>query len=165
MAQSSEGQKQLTRELYDRFNAMNTYGKDPEAIDSILATFSLDLGHIPASDVIDAVRFYCSNNNTFPTTGDIKRVLNRTDAQLVYVKNDDLSTSATLRKLLAQANARIDGLLAELVPYRQREVAEMRSAQCSQEAVQARIDKTVEFMKTSGADESQVKEFLEQAKG
>jgi hypothetical protein len=73
----SEGKKQLAVELYKRFHAMKTYGKEPESLDSITEVFISDLAEFPAEKVMQAIKTHCQRSDEFFTVADIAGLIKR----------------------------------------------------------------------------------------
>lgn len=89
--QSREGQRVLATELYRRFHAMKTYGKEPESLDSIIEVFASDLAEYPVENIMLAIKTHCQRSQEFPTPADIIGLIKRngraaiTDAQYIAV--------------------------------------------------------------------------------
>lgn len=64
-------------DLHDRFHAAKTYGKTPEALESIVAIFLRDLGHYSAQVVMDAIALHSRRSAEFPTVADIDGLIRR----------------------------------------------------------------------------------------
>lgn len=77
ISQDQAGQKALAVELYQRFQASKTYGKDPEALDSIIAVFVRDLAEYPIEKVMQAVKTHSERSPEFPTVADIVGLIKR----------------------------------------------------------------------------------------
>ena len=71
------GRKALAVELYERFHAMKTYGKEPESLDSIVSVFARDLADYPAEKVMRAIRAHALTSSEFPTVADIAGLVRR----------------------------------------------------------------------------------------
>lgn len=83
LQQDDEGRKELATELYRRFHAMKTYGKEPESLDSIISVFMTDLADYPTDDVMRAMTIYCRKNQEFPTPADIVTLIDNRGRQPV----------------------------------------------------------------------------------
>lgn len=73
----TEGQNNLARELYDRFQAMKTYGKEPESLKSIVSIFIRDLADYPTEKVLKAISTHAKYSQEFPTVADISGLIRR----------------------------------------------------------------------------------------
>ncbi len=73
----NEGQKALALELYDRFHAMKTWGKEPESLESIIRIFSKDLAHYPTQHIMQAIKIHSQRINEFPAVSDIIGIIKR----------------------------------------------------------------------------------------
>lgn len=73
----SEGQKQIAVELYDRFHAMKTYGKEPESLESIIRIFKKDLSNYPTQAIMKAISIHSQRSQEFPTVSDISGIIKR----------------------------------------------------------------------------------------
>lgn len=81
LSDSVEGQKALAVELYDRFHAMKTYGKEPESLESIVRIFKKDLAKYPIEKVLLAISTHASRCDEFPTVADIVGIIKRNGKQ------------------------------------------------------------------------------------
>ena len=89
------GRKALAVELYERFHAMRTYGKEPESLDSIVSVFARDLADYPAEKVLRAIRAHAQRSAEFPTVADVAGLIRRngrpplSESQFVAVSRKD----------------------------------------------------------------------------
>lgn len=74
---SNEGKKALATELYRRFHAMKTYGKEPESLGSIVEIFTTDLAEYPAETILLAIKTHSKRSQEFPTVADIVGLIHR----------------------------------------------------------------------------------------
>lgn len=74
---NGEARKNIALELYQRYAASKTYGKDPEALESIISTYITDLGDYPVQYVIEAVKIHARNSQEYPTISDIVGIIRR----------------------------------------------------------------------------------------
>lgn len=72
-----EGQKALAVELFERFHAMKTYGREPESLESTIRIFTKDLEKYPANLILKAISTHAKRSNEFPTTADIIGLIRR----------------------------------------------------------------------------------------
>jgi hypothetical protein len=72
-----EGRQRLASELYRRFHAMKTYGKEPESLDSIIEVFNTDLASFPAAKILKAMSTHAQRSQEFPTVADIVSLIRR----------------------------------------------------------------------------------------
>ena len=63
--------------LYQCFQTLKLYGKEPDSLESALATFQLVLSDFPFSKIKDAFAFYLKHNNEFPSPSDIAQIICR----------------------------------------------------------------------------------------
>lgn len=73
----TEGQKALAVELYDRFHAMKTFGKEPESLESITRIFKKDLWRFTAEEILEAISTHSQRSQEFPTVADITGLIKR----------------------------------------------------------------------------------------
>lgn len=74
---NGEARKGIALELYQRYAASKTYGKDPEALEGIISTYIADLGDYPAQYVIEAIKIHARNSQEYPTISDIVGIIRR----------------------------------------------------------------------------------------
>lgn len=72
-----QGQKALAVELYDRFHAMKTWGKEPESLESIIRIFKKDLWRFTADEILEAISLHSQRSQEFPTVYDITNLIMR----------------------------------------------------------------------------------------
>lgn len=77
LSESEEARKALALELYDRFHAMKTYGKEPESLESIVRIFSRDLASFSLEKVQRAISLHAQRSQEFPTVCDIMGLIKR----------------------------------------------------------------------------------------
>lgn len=77
MRENPEGKQQVAIELYHRFHAMKTYGKEPESLESITKIFTTDLEEFPAETVLKAIATHAKRCDEFPTVADIHGLIKR----------------------------------------------------------------------------------------
>lgn len=75
--QAPEGQQAVAVEIYNRFHAMKTYGKEPESLDGITRTLLKDLADFPAEKILKAFSVHATRSQEFPTTCDIVGLIKR----------------------------------------------------------------------------------------
>lgn len=74
---SPEGKQKLATELYRRFHAMKTYGKEPESLENIISVFTSDLEEFPTENILKAIKTHSQRSQEFPTVSDIIGLLKR----------------------------------------------------------------------------------------
>lgn len=74
---SPEGKLKLAAELYSRFHAMKTYGKEPESLENIIAVFVSDLEDYPTDKILKAIKTHSQRSQEFPTVSDIVGLIKR----------------------------------------------------------------------------------------
>src|SRR4051812_42867699 len=72
-----DGQKKLAVELYDRFHAMKTYGKEPESLEGITRIFKRALSAFSVDHILRAVSTHAQRSQEFPTVADIVGLIRR----------------------------------------------------------------------------------------
>lgn len=63
--------------LYQCFQALKIYGKEPEAFDSMVAMHLLVLSDYTLEQIQNAFKFYLKTNNEFPAPSDIAQIIER----------------------------------------------------------------------------------------
>lgn len=112
-----EGKKALAVELYDRFHAMKTYGKEPESLESIIRIFKKDLAKYPTEKILKAISTHAERNDEFPTVSDISGLIKRNGR--APIKESDI---ISIRKKEVCDWSRAEGQLVEEWNRQQREV-------------------------------------------
>jgi hypothetical protein len=83
------GQQHLATRLYQEFQAMKTYGKEPESLESILPLFQSALAEYPVEKIMRALDIHASRSQEFPTRFDIVSLIKRNGkpplSQAMYV--------------------------------------------------------------------------------
>lgn len=74
---NDEAQVKIAKEITDRFHAMKTYGKEPEALDGIIAVMMRDLQDFEPQTVLRAFSTHAQRSQEFPTTADIVGLIKR----------------------------------------------------------------------------------------
>jgi hypothetical protein len=67
----------VAKEIHERFNAMKTYGKEPESLGSITRVMLNDLADFPPEKIIAAFRTHAQRSAEFPTTYDLIGLIRR----------------------------------------------------------------------------------------
>ena len=73
----SEGQKALAVMLQQCFQTLRVYGKEPEALESVIAMFRLVLADYPMDNVTEAFQVWLKRSNEMPTPADIANIIER----------------------------------------------------------------------------------------
>lgn len=63
--------------LMQAFQALKTYGKEPEQLESIIAMFNLVLADYPFEKIQGAFATYLKTNNEMPAPSDIANIIER----------------------------------------------------------------------------------------
>lgn len=63
--------------LFQCFQSLKLYGKEPEAFESVVAMFNLVLSDYPFKEIEKAFAFYLKHNNELPTPADIANIIER----------------------------------------------------------------------------------------
>ena len=77
LKENAEGRQRLATLLYEYFQGMKTYGKDPESLEGIIALFNRTLASYPYEKVEMALTVHASRNAEFPTPADIVGLIKR----------------------------------------------------------------------------------------
>ena len=72
-----EGQKALAVMLQQCFSTLRIYGKEPEALESVIAMFRLVLADYSMEKITGAFRLWLGRNNEMPTPADIAGIIDR----------------------------------------------------------------------------------------
>lgn len=193
---NAEGKKILATELYRRFHAMKTYGKEPESLENIIAVFTSDLENYSIEKVMKAIKFHSQRSQEFPTIYDIVNLIKRggkpplSEAMFISISRKDyedrtpeehryfreyqeemqdgwnekpepvmkevrFDEQERLRKevySLREENAKLAKLLHE---------ARMsKGLEKPKPSEQEKIDKTLEYLKQTGASQKDIDDFL-----
>lgn len=68
---------QLTNLIFQCFQGLKLYGKEPEALESINPMFQMVLAPYPMEKIQSAMAYYLRHNNEMPTPGDIAMIIER----------------------------------------------------------------------------------------
>ena len=63
--------------LQQCFQTLRIYGKEPEALESVIAMFRLVLADYPVDSITDAFRIWLKRSNEMPTPADIAGIIDR----------------------------------------------------------------------------------------
>lgn len=63
--------------LYQCFQSLKLYGKEPEALEATIAMFNLVLSDYPFEKIDQAFKFYAKNHNEMPAPADIANIIER----------------------------------------------------------------------------------------
>lgn len=84
-----EAKKALSVMLYQCFQTLKLYGKEPEALESCVAMFNMVLADYSYDEIKSAMQFYLKHNNEMPAPADIANIIERGNAppfdKAVYV--------------------------------------------------------------------------------
>lgn len=95
LQEDKEGAKRLAIEIYRRFNAMKTYGKEPDSLEAINNVFARDLAEFPIDKIELAFKTHSQRSQEFPTVADIVGLIKRngkppmTEAQFISISRKD----------------------------------------------------------------------------
>ena len=73
----SEGQKALAVMLQQCFQTLRVYGKEPEALESVIAMFRLVLADYSVEKITGAFRLWLKRSNEMPAPADIANIIER----------------------------------------------------------------------------------------
>lgn len=71
------GKKRLDETLLMAYDALKTYGKEPEQLESVKKFFHFALADYPWERIREALAYYIKNNAEFPTPADIVQIIQR----------------------------------------------------------------------------------------
>ncbi len=77
MRDSPEAQKQMANLIFQCFQSLKLYGKEPEALESMTPMFNLVLAEYPMEKIQKAMAFYLKTNNEMPAPADIAMIIER----------------------------------------------------------------------------------------
>lgn len=63
--------------LAQSFQALKTYGKEPEQLEAIIPMFNMVLADYPYSAIEQAFSYYLRHNTEFPSPADIAQIIDR----------------------------------------------------------------------------------------
>ena len=86
LKEDMQGRKQLSCLVVQCFNTLDTYGKPPEAMESIVKIFHLILGRFSIKVVEEAFRAYLESNTVMPKPADIVKIIEPPVAPLKWCK-------------------------------------------------------------------------------
>lgn len=72
-----EGRQELTNFLFQCFDALKVYGKEPGQMKAVNAMFQLVLSEYPIDKIRDAFAFYLKHNSDLPAPADIATIIER----------------------------------------------------------------------------------------
>lgn len=186
----TSGQKALAVELYDRFHAMKTWGKEPESLESIIRIFKKDIQNFTSEQVLKAISLHSQRSQEFPTVTDIIGIIQRNgkpplkESDIIAIRKKEIKTKSDWQMLAewdAQqrngwddssdnlaAVAENEKLRAELKAAkseisRLNEIMRLDDLRKAYTPPQPKVDKvqnTIDAMKAEGYPESDIQEFL-----
>lgn len=71
------GRKELATILFQCFQALKLYGKEPEALEAVVAMHQMVLADYPFGKIRDAFAFYLRTNTELPAPADIANIIER----------------------------------------------------------------------------------------
>lgn len=77
LRESQESQQQMANLIFQCFQVLKLYGKEPEALESINAMFQFVLGDYPMEKISSAMSYYLKFSNEMPTPADIATIIER----------------------------------------------------------------------------------------
>lgn len=77
LTDSPEDRKQLTNLLFQCFDALKVYGKEPEQLENVNAMFQMVLAGYPYEKIRQAFTFYLKFNSDLPAPADIAMIIER----------------------------------------------------------------------------------------
>ena len=63
--------------MFQCFQSLKVYGKEPEALESVVAMHNLVLADYPIQKIREAFAFYLRHNNELPAPSDIANIIER----------------------------------------------------------------------------------------
>lgn len=85
--QSEEARKHLAARLYRDFNAMKTYGKEPESLRSIISLFNETLADYTWEEINRAMTEHARKSPEFPTPSDVIALIKESRAAKAKLEN------------------------------------------------------------------------------
>ncbi|WP_088255259.1 hypothetical protein [Fimbriiglobus ruber] len=89
LSRNERGKQLLAARLYRDFQAMKTYGKEPESLESIISLFTEALASFPPEQIMQALTLHAQRSAEFPTPADIVGLIKRNGkpplSQAVYI--------------------------------------------------------------------------------
>jgi hypothetical protein len=143
---SPEGQKRMAMRLYRDFQAMKTYGKEPESLDAIIEVFNETLAGYSWQDINAAMIQHTKASAEFPTPADIVKLL---DAKI----ERETAANRPERKIY---QAPPDNSLDKAQRQAMAETLKHHRQQLSPEE---KIQRTIETMRSEGAPKADVEAF------
>lgn len=77
LMQDSKGRQELTNLVFQCFQGLKTYGKEPEQLESVNGMFQLVLADYPIEKIRQAFAFYLRRNSEMPAPADIAQIIDR----------------------------------------------------------------------------------------
>jgi hypothetical protein len=74
---SPVAKQELTTMVYQCFQSLKLYGKEPEAFEAVVAMMNLVLAEYPMAKIREAFAFYLKHNNELPAPADIANIIER----------------------------------------------------------------------------------------
>lgn len=117
LAECSKAKKSLAVALHHSFQSLSVYGKEPEALESMVFIFNLTLSEYTWHQIENAFKFYWKHYKGFPEPSDIVNIIERNGKppleRSVYVsimkKNPDERTKDEWRYIDEYQNFIING--------------------------------------------------------
>lgn len=77
LRQDQAGRKEVATIIYQCFQSLKLYGKEPEALEATVAMFQMVLADYPIERVRQGFAFYLRHNSEMPTPADIANIIDR----------------------------------------------------------------------------------------
>ena len=77
LLQDSKGKLELETMLFQCFQSLKLYGKEPEAFEGTVAMFQMILADYPIQKIREAFKFYLKTHNEMPAPADIANIIAR----------------------------------------------------------------------------------------
>lgn len=77
MRQDPQGKARVGEAVVLFYDALKTYGKQPEQMESVTKLFMFALADYPVQKIIDAMSFYVRHYTDFPAPADIVQIIER----------------------------------------------------------------------------------------
>lgn len=112
-----DGRRKLTNLLFQCYDALKVYGKEPEQLDATNKMFQMVLSDFPYEKIEAAFRYYLQHNSEMPAPADIATIIRRGNKppfdRSVYVsiskKHADQRTSAEWEYMRDYERFMVDG--------------------------------------------------------
>lgn len=77
LSNDQEGKRRLTNLIFQCYDSLKVYGKEPEQLDNLNKMFHLVLAEYPIEKIEAAMAFYLKHNTELPAPADIANIIER----------------------------------------------------------------------------------------